>query len=66
MKLYDLRRGDHFRLLEDVKIPPAAPEGRMGVTYEFSHVDGMYANVYDSKGDVLYFAAWTEVDEVEA
>jgi hypothetical protein len=66
MKLYDLRRGDHFRLLEDVKIPPAAPEGRMGVTYRFSHVDGMYAPVTDPEGNRYYFAAWTEVDEVEA
>lgn len=65
MKLYDLRRGDHFRLLQDAKIPPAAPEGRLSVEYEFSHVDGMYSYVTDPNGNVMHFAAWTEVEAVE-
>lgn len=65
MKLYDLRRGDKFTLAEDVRVPPAAPEGRMGVVYEFSHVDGMYANVYDQEGHRFLMAAFTEVKEVE-
>lgn len=65
MKLYDLRRGDTFTLAEDTKVPPAAPEGVFGEIYEFSHVDGVYANVYDAKGGLLYFAAWTEVTPIE-
>jgi hypothetical protein len=65
MKLYDLQRGDRFKLIEDARIPPAAPEGRMGVVYDFSHVDGMYAPVTDPEGNRHYFAAWTEVEAVE-
>ena len=65
MELYKLHRGDHFMLKEDPRIPPAAPEGRMGEVYRFSHVDGMYAPVHDSKGERHYFAAFTEVEPVE-
>lgn len=65
MELYKLKRGENFRLLEDPRIPPAAPEGRMGEVYRFTHVDGMYAPVYDSSGERHYFAAWTEVEPVE-
>jgi hypothetical protein len=64
MKLYELKRGDHFKLVGDVKIPPAAPEGRMGVEYEYSHVDGMYSYIRDPQGNVHHFAAWTEVEPV--
>lgn len=65
MKLYELNRGDHFQLTEDPRIPPAAPEGRMGTIYRYTHVDGMYAPVTDCHGNRYYFAAWTEVEPVE-
>ena len=62
VKLYELKRGDSFTLADSPKIPPAAPEGRMGVIYQYSHVDGMYAPVKDAEGNQYYFAAWTQVD----
>lgn len=65
VKLYELERGDSFVLAEDPTIPPAAPDGRRGVVYEFTHVDGMYAPVRDPEGNRHYFAAWTLVDPVE-
>lgn len=65
VKLYELKRGDSFVLAEDPKIPPAAPDGLRGVVYSFTHVDGMYAPVYDPSGNTHYFAAWTMVDPLE-
>ena len=65
MKLYELNRGDYFKLMEEPSIPPDAEEGMMGVEYKFTHVDGMYAPVVDSRGERQYFAAWTEVERVE-
>lgn len=65
MELYKLTRGELFKLLEDPKIPPAAPDGRMGEVYSFTHVDGMYAPVTDSYGNRHYFAAWTQVEPVK-
>jgi len=64
MKLYELNKGDSFRLLEDAAIPPAAPEGDKNSVYRFNKVDGMYANVLDSEDVVHYFAAWTEIETV--
>lgn len=63
-KLYELNKGDSFRLLEDASIPPAAPEGDKNSVYRFNKIDGMYANVFDSKDVVHYFAAWTEIETV--
>lgn len=65
VKLYSLDRGDRFVLAEDARVPPAAPEGRVGIKYTYTHVDGMYAPVIDPEGNRHYFAAWTEVDRVE-
>jgi hypothetical protein len=66
MKLYDLKRGDKFSLLElDVKVPPDSlpiPEDEL---YTYKYVDGMYAPVTDSEGNTHYFAAWTEVIKYE-
>lgn len=64
MKLYELNKGDNFKLLEDAAIPPAAPEGDKNSVYTYKKVDGMYANVLDSEGTVHYFAAWTEVETI--
>lgn len=65
MKLYELNRGDKFKIIdEDVKIPPAAPEADKAITYDFTHVDGMYAPCHGTDGERYYFAAWTEVEKV--
>jgi len=65
MKLYELNRGDSFKLLEDPSIPPDAPEGEQEAEYSFQKVDGMYASVSDRNQGRYYFAAWTEVERVE-
>lgn len=67
MKLYDLRRGDKFRITEEnPKMPVDSPEflPEYDKVYWFSHIDGMYS--YCKDGDeVVHFAAWTEVERVE-
>lgn len=64
MKLYELKRGDSFKIIdEDVKVPVAAPQADKENTYWFGHIDGMYS--YCKDGDeVVHFAAWTEVEKV--
>ena len=66
MKLYDLKRGDKFKLVDDdVRIPPSAPMPMENdTTYTYSHVDGMYAPVQGSDDERYYFAAWTEVEKI--
>lgn len=64
--LYDLQRGDKFKLLEDPAIPPAADEGDADLVYTFTHVDGMYAPCHDTTNNHrYYFAAWTEVEKLD-
>ena len=64
MKLYDLKKGDKFRIIdEEPRVPVCAPEADADKVYWFGHVDGMYS--YCKDGDeVVHFAAWTEVERV--
>lgn len=64
MKLYDLKKGAHFRIVDkEVKVPVAAPQAEKDKTYWFGNIDGMYS--YCKDGDeVVHFAAWTEVEEI--
>lgn len=64
MKLYDLRRGDKFIIIdEEPKVPVSSAKPEEGKVYWFGHVDGMYS--YCKDGDeVVHFAAWTEVERV--
>ena len=65
MKLYDLERGDNFKVIDqETKVPPAAPQPADNVTYKYTHVDGMYAPCEGTDGERYYFAAWTEVEKV--
>jgi hypothetical protein len=64
MKLYDLKHGDFFRIIdEETKVPPAAPQAEKDKTYWFGNVDGMYSYCKDGD-DIVHFAAWTEVEKV--
>ena len=65
MELYNLKRGDKFKLLEDPAIPPAARDGDTSYVYELKNLDGMYSYVTDKYGRVYHFAAWTEVEKVD-
>jgi hypothetical protein len=64
MKLYDLKRGDKFVIVDDnPKVPVASVEAEQGKVYWFGHIDGMYSYCKDGD-DVVHFAAWTEVERV--
>ena len=65
MRLYDLKRGDKFKLIEEPSVPPDCNPNELGTNeiYTYKYVDGMYAPVTNSKGEVAYFAAWTEVEK---
>lgn len=65
MKLYDLKHGDKFRIIDDnPKVPVASAEADCDKVYWFGNVDGMYSFCKDGD-DVVHFAAWTEVERVE-
>jgi hypothetical protein len=65
MKLYDLKKGTKFRIIdEEPRVPPGAPEADPDKVYWFGSIDGMYS--YCKDGDELvHFAAWTEVEIVD-
>lgn len=65
MKLYELSRGSHFRVEEQPKQPPdeyyhAHPDQE----FQLETIDGMYSRSKDEQGNIVYFAAATEVNEV--
>jgi hypothetical protein len=65
MKLYDLKRGDKFKIIdEETRVPPSSLEANKEATYTYTHVDGMYAPCEGTDGERYYFAAWTEVEKV--
>ena len=64
MKLYDLKKGDKFIIIdENPKVPVAHVEPEANKVYWFGHIDGMYSYCKDGD-DVVHFAAWTEVEHV--
>ena len=64
MKLFELNRGDHFKLLKPATVPPDAPFGSQDVTYRLTTIDGMYSHCTDTNNDVYHFAAWSDVEKV--
>ncbi len=64
MELYNLKRNDMFKLVDDnLKMPICSPEPDYNKIYQFKHIDGMYSYCKDGD-DVVHFAAWTEVEIV--
>lgn len=65
MKLYDLKRGSKFRIVEkNPMTPPSACLLEYGDTLTLDHVDGMYSYCIDNRGNVRHPAAFTDVEEV--
>lgn len=64
--LYELRKGDKFKIVDDdLKVPVAHDEVDLAAEYLFGHIDGMYSYCKDMTGNVVHFAAWTKVKKVE-
>lgn len=53
MKLYELLQKSHFKLTDPEEI------------FFLDHIDGMYSLCYNDKGEVVHFAAWTEVIPID-
>jgi hypothetical protein len=65
-KLYELRKGTKFLVLDDeIKLPVAHREIDVSSVYTFDHIDGMYSFCLDDNTKPVHFAAWTEVQEIE-
>ena len=64
MKLYELSRGDRFKLMEEAHGAPDAPEPQLEEVYKFQKVDGMYASCLDGYGNVTFIPAYADVEVV--
>jgi hypothetical protein len=65
MKLYELNRGDYFRLVEDTKAPPDIGGYPAGTVMKLHNIDGMYSYCTVNVTHVLHPVAWAEVEKVE-
>lgn len=65
MKLYDVPRKTWVIPLDDVKVPPSAPNVSVCEPIFFDHIDGMYSYCKNIHGQVVHMAAWTEVTITE-
>lgn len=61
MKLYDLKRGDWFRIVGDNRFPPSHPNVDSLAPIRLGHIDGMYSLCYLKDGTMVHPAAWAEV-----
>ena len=63
--LYELRKGDKFKIVDDnLKVPVAHDAVDLAAEYLFGHIDGMYSFCKDIEGNIVHFAAWTKVKKV--
>jgi hypothetical protein len=62
MKLYDVPRNTKVRVLDEIKVPPGAPEIKKGEVIDFDHIDGMYSYCHNAAGQLVHLAAWAEVE----
>ena len=60
MKLYDVPNNTKIRVLDDVGVPPGAPEIKKGDELLFQNIDGMYSYC-EMNGEVVHLVAWAEV-----
>ena len=65
MEVYKVKYGTKVKVIdENVKIPPSSMPVKKGDVITIFRLDGMYCNGKDSKGNRIYIAGWTEVEEV--
>ena len=65
MKLYEAPRNTKVRLKSTESGPPASINPKVGETYYFKGIDGMYGRCLDSEKRYVYLKAWAEVEIVE-
>ena len=62
MKLYDVPRNSRIKIINDIKVPPGAPELTEGQELNFRRIDGMYSYCTTDSGEVAHLVAWAEVE----
>ncbi len=64
MKLYDLPRGSHFRIIDGTNNSLGAMDVNTEEVYWLGNIDGMYSYCKDSFLNVVHISAWAEVEAV--
>lgn len=64
MELYNVPRNSRIKVLSDIKVPPGAPEIKVGDELNFRSIDGMYSYCTTDAGQVVHLVAWAEVEIV--
>lgn len=65
MKLWDVPCNSKIRVIDNIKIPPAASEISKDEILQFFHIDGMYSLCKNSNGDWVHLVAWAEVEIIK-
>jgi len=64
MKAYNVEYGTKVIVTEDATTPPSSIPINKGDVITIHKADGMYCNGIDKDGDMIFIAAWTEVEPV--
>ena len=65
MEAHKIEYGTKVKVIdENVKTPPSSIPVKKGDIITIFRLDGMYCYGKDSKGNRIYIAGWTEVEEV--
>ncbi len=63
MEAYNVKYGTKVIVIdENVKTPPSSIPINKGDEITIYRLDGMYCNGIDKDGNIIYIAAWTEVE----
>ena len=65
MKLYTLEQGTKFKLDSMPAVPPDSLDVDTDEVYRLVKLDGMYCWCKDGDSNDHYFAAWTDVKEIQ-
>jgi len=61
MKLYEVPNNSRIKVLNDIKVPPAAPPIESGEELKFIKIDGMYSLCKKDDGTICHLVAWADV-----
>lgn len=64
MELHKVPRNSRIKVLDNIKVPPGAPEIKAGDELNFRNIDGMYSYCTTDAGQVVHLVAWAEVEIV--
>ena len=65
MEAHEVKYGTRVKVIcKNVNTPPASLPVKQGDVIKILGIDGRYCKGMDAKGDIVYIAAWTEVEYV--